>query len=400
VDLRRAIPVLAAACLLAAACPAPAAADPVVRFAERQLARTDAKVRHGAYPNYTLRSGRWHLTPPEAWTSGFFPGAMWLLYRHTGDPAWRRRAARRQAPLAGQRRNTTTHDVGFIVGTSYGVAARMTRRRRYRRVGLAAAASLASRFNPVVGATRSWGRRGRRFTVIVDNLVNIQLLLWGARHGGPESWREIARRHALTAVRDHVRPDGSTFHVVDYDASTGRVLRKRTKQGAHADSTWSRGQAWAIHGFAAAYRHTRDRRLLRAARRVSRWWMAHVPRDRVPFWDFDAPGVLPRTGPKPATFSARRRRPARDSSAAAIAASGLLDLARVEPRRGSARRFRRAALATLRSLSSRRYLARGRRSRSILLHGTGHYARGNADSGLIFGDYYFLEALLRARVGR
>jgi unsaturated chondroitin disaccharide hydrolase len=390
VDLRRAIPVLAAACLPAAACPAPAAAGSVLRFAERQLARTDAEVRHGAYPSYTTRSGRWHLTGPRAWTSGFFPGAMWLLYRHTGDPGWRRRAARRQAPLAGQRRNTVSHDVGFIVLSSYGTATRLTRRARYRRVALAAAGSLASRFNPVVGATRSWGRRGRRFTVIVDNLVNVQLLMWGARHGGPRVWREMAHRHSLTTLRDHVRPDGSTYHVIDYDARTGAVMRKRTKQGAHAGSTWARGQAWAIHGFATAYRHTGDRRLLVGARRVAGWWLRHVPRDGVPFWDFNAPRLLGSGPPFPA----------RDSSAAAIAASGLLDLARLEPRQRSARRFGRAALATLRSLSSPRYLARGTRSPSILLHGTGHFERGNVDSGLIFGDYYFLEALLRARRGR
>jgi len=255
--------------------------------------------------------------------------------------------------------------------------------------------------------------------VIVDNLMNIGLLFWGARHGGPQAWREMAHRHALTAVRDHVRPDGSTYHVVDYDQATGAVLEKRTVQGAHAESTWSRGQAWAIHGFAAAYRHTRDRRLLEGARRVARWWLRHVPKDGVPHWDFDAaavPGKAPRS-PAPAPASARRlwgfdvpagaRFPgvmlsaapalgARDSSAAAIAASGLLDLARLEPRPRSARRFRRTALAALRTLASRRYLARGSRARSILMHGTAHYDRGIADTGLIFGDYYFLEGVLRA----
>lgn len=380
--LRRAIPALAAASLLAAACPAPAAAGPVMRFAERQLARTHAEVRPGRFPNYTTRSGHWHTSNAAGWTSGFFPGELWLAHRWSGRRVWARRAARRQTALAGQASSSATHDVGFIVLTSYGAAWRATHESRYRRVLLRAGASLASRFNGRVGATRSWGRRGgRRFTVIVDNLMNIQLLFWGARHGGPAVWREMAHRHALTTLRNHVRPDGSTFHVVDFDARTGAVLRRRTKQGAADDSTWARGQAWAIYGLAASYGQTHDPRLLRGARRVARWWLRNVPSDHVPYWDFDARLPAPR-----------------DSSAAAVAASGLLDLARRETSRRNARRYKRAAVATLRSLASPRFLARGTRSRSILLHGTANEPRGSHDTGLVYGDYYFLEGLLRARL--
>lgn len=390
---------LATACLLSGAWPGAAAAGPVLEFAERQLARTDADVPRGSYPNHTRRSGRWQVTGPEAWTSGFLPGQMWLLYGHTRDPAWRGRAIRRQAALAGQAANTSTHDVGFIMLASYARAYGLTRRPAYRKLALRGAASLATRYNGAVGATRSWGPRERReFTVVVDNMMNIGLLLWAARHGGPQAWRTIAHRHALTTLRDHVRPDGSTFHVVDYDGATGLLLRKRTFQGAGTGSTWSRGQAWAIHGFATAYRHTRDRRLLRAARRVAGWWLAHVPRDGVPYWDFDATRLFIRAGFPGQVFSARPGDPPRDSSAAAIAASGLLDLARLEPDRRRARRSRRAAVATLRSLAGRDYLARGTRVRSILRHGTAHHSRGVLDTGLVFGDYYFLEGLTRARL--
>jgi len=292
---------------------------------------------------------------------------------------------------------TANHDVGFMALPTYARGWRLTRRPAYRRSALKAARFLASRFDRDVGATRSWGARDRRFTVIVDNLMNIELLFWGVRHGGPRAWRRMARRHALTTLRDHVRPDGSTYHVVDYDADTGAVLQKRTVQGASRESTWSRGQAWAIRGFAAAYRQTADARLLQGARRTAGWWLRHLPRDEVPFWDFDAPRLV-RGSAALAMSSAGLARPPRDSSAAAIAASGLLDLARLEPSPRRARRFRRAAVATLGSLSSRRYLARGARGRSILLHGTGDHERGTADRGLIFGDYYFLEALARARL--
>lgn len=388
-------PIAGAVVLTLAAVPPATAAEPVMRFAERQLARADAELSAGRYPSHTKPSGRWAATGPGAWTSGFLPGAMWLAYRHTRDPAWRRRAARRQAALAGQRLNTRTHDVGFIMVSSYVRAWALTRRPAHRRIALRAARSLASRYNRRVGATRSWGRRGtRRFTVIIDNLMNLQLLFWADRHGGPRAWLRMAHRHALTTLRDHVRPDGSTYHVVDYDGATGELLGKRTVQGAFAESTWSRGQAWAINGFATAYRYTRDARLLQAARRVARWWSAHVPAGGVPFWDFDAPSLpsarLAAAGPFRGELP-----PARDSSAAAIAASGLLDLARLDPEPGNARRFRATARSTLGTLASRRYQARGTRSRSILLHGTANHPGGLADTGLIYGDYYFLEALAR-----
>ncbi|MGI9082279.1 MAG: glycoside hydrolase family 88 protein [Thermoleophilaceae bacterium] len=393
-SLRRTIPTLAVVWLAAVACPAPAAAGPVMAFAESQLARTDANLAEGLYPSSTRRSGRWRVTGPERWTSGFLPGAMWLVYGQTGDRTWRLRAARRQVMLAGQRLNTSTHDVGFMFLPSYVTAWRLTRKPQYRRVALTAAGSLASRFNDAVGATRSWGQAGPRFRVIIDNLMNIELLFWGARHGGPPAWREMAYRHALTTLRDHVRPDGSTYHIVDYDTATGSVLQKATGQGADAESTWSRGQAWAIYGLTTAYRNTGDQRLLEGARRVADWWLRHVPRNGVPFWDFDAPALLRGTGlPAEGSFA-----PARDSSAAAIAASGLLDLARLEPRRARSRRFRRAAVATVRTLASPRYLARGTSTRSILLHGTADYGHGIANTGLIYGDYYFLEALTRAHL--
>ena len=392
-------PIVAAALLIALAAPPATAAGPVMRFAERQLARTDEELSVGRYPSHTKPSGRWAVTGPRAWTSGFLPGAMWLAYRHTRDPVWRRRAVRRQAMLAGQRLNTRTHDVGFVFLSSYVRAWALTRRPAYRRTALRAAGSLASRFNPRVGATRSWGRRGsRRFTVIIDNLMNLELLFWANRHGGRRAWSENAHRHALTTLRDHVRPDGSTYHVVDYDGATGHVLGKRTAQGAFAESTWSRGQAWAISGFATAYRYTRDARLLEAARRVARWWSTHVPPGGVPFWDFDAPSL---SSARLGALAPLQGEPAlaRDSSAAAIAASGLLALARLDPDRVSARRFRDTARSTLRTLSSRRYLARGTRARSILLHGTGNHPGGLADTGLIYGDYYFLEALSRLTSG-
>ena len=367
--------------VMAAAGPAPATAGPVTRFAEGQLIRTDREVRQARFPDFTTGSGAWHSKASPSWTNGFFAGSLWLAYERTGDPAWRRRAARRQAPLARQRPGVAAHDLGFIMLTSYGNGWRVTHRSRYRRVLLHAAGTLASLYSAKVGAIRSWGGHRRRFTSIVDDLMNIQLLFWAARHGGPRTWTRIARRDAITALRNQVRSDGSTYQIADYDSRTGSLIGHRSKQGASARSTWARGQGWAIYGLSAAYRRTHDRRLLRGARRVARWWLAHVPADGVPPWDFSAAAGSPR-----------------DSSAAAIAACGLLELARAERSRSAARRYRRAALEALRSLASGRYLATASRAHSILLHGTANRPAGNADTGLAYGDYYFLEGLRRARL--
>jgi unsaturated chondroitin disaccharide hydrolase len=373
---------------LGAAAPAAGASlDDTVRedleFAREQLAATAASVPADSYPARTAPSGVWVTTGAAEWTSGFFPGSLWLTYAATGDPYWRTEAEARQAGLRGQRRDTSGNDQGFKVLDSFGNGYRLTGQDSYRRVAVRAAESLASRFGPVVGATRSWGDRSSRdFTVIVDNLMNLELLFWASKHGGDPAWYGMGLSHALRTMRTHVRRDGSAFHVVDFNPGTGGVRRKRTRQGYAQGSTWSRGQAWAAYGFTMAYRETGDRRLLDTARRVADWFVDHLPPDSVPYWDFDAPRIPNEP---------------RDSSAAAIAASGLLELAALEPDPARAARYRGVAESIIASLSSERYLARGQPTQAILLHGTQDKPKGNFDTGLSFGDYYFIEALLRYR---
>jgi unsaturated chondroitin disaccharide hydrolase len=376
---------LAAGVLIVGTPAAHASLEDIVRddleLARERLAATAAAVPPGRYPAWTGPGGKWTTTGPKAWTSGFFPGTLWLAYGATGDAALRAEAERRLGGLEAQKRDTSGNDQGFKILGSFGHAARLTGDAAYRRVVVRAARSLASRFIPVVGATRSWGDRSSPgVRVIVDNLINLELLFWASKHGGDPAWYAIARSHALRTIRDHVRRDGSTFHVVDYRPESGAVERKGTRQGHARDSTWSRGQAWAVYGFTMAYRETGDRRLLDAARRVSDWFIDHLPPDRVPYWDFDAPGIPDAP---------------RDSSAAAIATSGLLELAALEPDPGRAAGYRDAAESIIASLSAPPYLAPEGVSQAILLHGTQDFPRGNFDTGLAFGDYYFLEALGR-----
>jgi unsaturated chondroitin disaccharide hydrolase len=378
---------LAAAALVAGAPPAHAAIDDTVRdgleFAEQRLRATAPALPADRYPAGTAATGAWATTGPRAWTSGFFPGTLWQLYGASGDPFFRTQGEARLGALESQRRDTSGNDQGFKLLGSFGNAHRLTGNDGYRRVVLRGARSLASRYGPVAGATRSWGRESSPdFTVIVDNLMNLELLFWAARHGGNPAWHAMALSHALRTMRDHVRGDGSTFHVVDYSPRNGRVKGKRTRQGHARDSTWSRGQAWAVYGFAMAYRETGDARLLDTARRVADWFIAHLPPDRVPYWDFDAPGIPGAP---------------RDSSAASIAASGLLELAVLEPDPARAEGYRDSAEATIASLSTPAYLGRGKPTQALLLHGTQDRPRDNFDTGLSFGDYYFVEALLRHR---
>jgi unsaturated chondroitin disaccharide hydrolase len=379
---RRLVAAAAASALVvpgaAAAQGPPASAEEALRFAGFQIERTAAQLPPERYPLNTNATGAWEHRSSGNWGSGFFPGSMWLLYQHTFDPAWKARAEHWQAPIERHKLNTSTHDVGFMIYSSYGNAYRLTGENAYRDVVLTAAKSLASRYSPTVGSIRSWNTQ-TGFRVIVDNMVNLELLFWAARHGGDPAWRDMALSHALRTRENHVRPDGSTVQIVDYDEVTGAVIGKTTKQGLNGDSTWSRGQGWAIHGFTTAYRETGDPRLLDTARRTADWFIAHVPADGVPAWDFAA------TAPDEP----------RDSSAAAVAASGLLELGRRDPNRGRAQRYLHAGRAILASLTSSAYLARGTASSAVLLHGTYTKPGGNFDTGLTWGDYYLLEALLR-----
>lgn len=365
-------------------------------LAARALDRAADQLRRSAdsldpgrgYPRSTGVDGRWTLTRPTAWTSGFFPGLLWLMYAHSGRPSWRARAARWTAPLAGVRHLTTTHDLGFILFDSFGLGYRLTGDPAYRDVVLAGSRTLARRFNSVVGAIKSWDtqgvhdrRRGWAYPVIIDNMMNLEMLFWSAAHGGDPAWRAIAERHAFTSLAAHLRPDGSTAHVALFDPVTGRLLRRVTWQGASDTSAWARGQAWAIYGFAAAYRATGRRAFLAGAQRAADYFITHLPADGAPYWDFRAPAIP---------------RAPRDASAAAVAASGLLLLAEGSGEGAAASRDREAAVRILTALCTRYESRPGSRSAAILLHGVGGYPQGSEiDVGLIYADYYFVEAVLR-----
>ena len=367
--------------------------DPVVEkrllahAAQRLADAADRLNPHDGYPRSTGPDGRWQLDDADNWTSGFFAGSLWLMDEQTGDPVWRRRAERWTAGLESQKTRTDTHDLGFMIFDSFGWQYQLTNDPHARDVAIQAARSLATRFNPTVGAIKSWDvdpndpqTPGWRFPVIIDNLMNLQLLSWAAgQPGGDPAFAQLATRHALTSTRVHLRPDGSTAHVALFDPVTGAFQRQETWQGQSATSTWSRGQAWAIHGFTDAYRESMRPELLDAAQRAADWHLARLPADRVPYWDFEAPDIP---------------RAPRDASAAAIAAAGLAELGRLTAgERGAG--YRRAAQDILASLAAN-YLTLGTPNQAVLAHSVGSFRQDSeVDVGLVYADYYLLEAINR-----
>ena len=362
-----------------------APADPVSRafaFGRQQLLATTRRIADTRYPDYTYMDGVWITTEAKGWTSGFFPGSLWLAYEQTGDPDLLGAAKRWTANLEEQQWNTSTHDVGFMIFSSYGNGYRLTGDNKYRQVVLNAAASLASRYSPTVGSIRSWNSGPNEFKVIIDNMMNLELLFWAAKNGGKQEWYDMAVSHALKTRANHIRADGTHYQIVIYDPKTGTVKGRDTHQGYNVESTWSRGQAWAIYGFTVAYRETNDVRFLDTARAAADFYIANLPDDQVPYWDFEAPGIPDEP---------------RDSSAAATAAAGLLELSGLDPDANRRGRYREAGELAVEALVSPAYLAEGSGNQAILLHGTPNWNRDRFDTGTIYGDYYLLQAMLRYR---
>jgi unsaturated chondroitin disaccharide hydrolase len=339
----------------------------------------------GSLPR-TFEHGKLVTTTARDWTRGFFPGSLWYLFEATGDARWRSEAERFTALLESDQHNNWTHDVGFILNCSYGNGLRLTGNTTYKPILLNGARALSTRFSAKVGSLLSWNpRNGWTFPVIVDNMMNLELLIWAAHEDPTGPFRDIAIRHADTTLANHFRPDGSSVHVVDYDPATGRVKTRVTHQGIADDSAWARGQAWGLYGYTLMYRETKEPRYLAQAQKIAAFIMNHprLPADKVPYWDFDDPKIP---------------HAPRDSSAAAIISSALLEL-RTYVAAGDAARYAAFAEAQLRSLCSPAYLAEpGTNGGFILKHATGNHPKNSeVDTPLNYADYYFLEALLRAR---
>jgi rhamnogalacturonyl hydrolase YesR len=333
----------------------------------------------------SAKSGTVRTVNTSDWTSGFPAGSFWLLYERTKDQAWRTAAETFTAALMSQQTRTDTHDVGFIINSSFGNGYRLTQNAAYKPVIITAAGSLASRFNAKVGCTRSWDFGSWMFPVIIDNMMNLELLFRATALGGDAKLAMIGTTHAATTRMNHFRADASSYHLVDYNPTTGAVIKKQTNQGLADESAWARGQAWGLYGFTMSYRETKDASFLDQATRIADFYTqsSRMPADGVPYFDFDA--IIRDDVPD-----------YRDASAGAIAASGLFELAKYASG-AAAENYRAFAIKVVRSLSSTAYrAASGTNSQFLLMHSVGNYPQNDEiDVAINYADYYYLEALGR-----
>ncbi|MDP4240377.1 MAG: glycoside hydrolase family 88 protein [Bacteroidota bacterium] len=319
------------------------------------------------------------------WCSGFYPGSLFYLYELTGDTVLYQEANRLLVPLAKEQFNVTTHDLGFMMYCSFGNANRLHATPEYKQTLLNSARSLASRFNPTVGCIKSWDSKPGDFLVIIDNMMNLELLFWATKVTGDSTYAKIAITHANTTMKNHFRPDYSSYHVINYNPQTGVVQQKRTAQGYSDGSAWARGQAWGLYGFTVMYRETHNPKYLKQAMHIAGFILHHprLPKDMVPYWDFDAPNIP--MAP-------------RDASAAAVMCSALLELQQYAPRKLS-ETYLKAAETMFNSLSSDIYRAKpGKTGGFILDHSTGNLPNhSEVDVPLSYADYYYLEAMKRMK---
>ena len=320
------------------------------------------------------------------WTSGFFPGSLWYLYEYSKDVKFRNAAGEMTARIEKEKDNTGTHDLGFMLYCSFGNGLRLTSNESYREVLLTGAKSLITRYHPNIGCIQSWNsRRGWQCPVIIDNMMNLEFLMWAFKITGDSTYYKICTSHSDTTMKNHYRLDFSSYHVVSYDTITGRVETKQTAQGYADESSWSRGQSWGLYGYVVMYRETGLQRYLDQAVNIAEFLINHpnMPEDKIPYWDYNAPEIP----------DAKR-----DASAGAIMASALIELSGMvsEP---AASRYLGVAETQLRALASPAYRAKkGENGNFILMHSVGSLpAKSEVDVPLSYADYYFIEALLRYR---
>lgn len=344
---------------------------------------TLAKKKNQVSPR-TVENGKLTMVVSRDWTSGFFPGELWFFYEQTKNKKWLELAKVYTEKVKKEQFNTGTHDLGFMIYCSFGNGYRLTGDTAYRSVIIQAAKSLSKRFNPVAGVIRSWDHNKQqwKYPVIIDNMMNLELLFEATKLTGDSSFYKIAVTHANTTMKNHFRPDFSSWHVVDYDVETGKVIKKETAQGYSNESAWARGQAWALYGYIICYRETKDPAYLKLANSIAHLILNNpsTPKDGIPYWDYNDPNI-PNVS--------------KDASAAAITSSALFELAGYSPKNSG---YEAAARKILNSLNKSYTSKPGENKGFILAHSTGHRpANSEIDVPINYADYYYLEALMRSK---
>ncbi|MCS3529324.1 glycoside hydrolase family 88 protein [Chryseobacterium sp. JUb7] len=355
------------------------------QFAEKQYKYLMKAIPNDKMPQSYNASEKKVVTKDISWwCSGFYPGSLWMIYEQTKNKDIRKEAERALSIIESNKTFTRDHDLGFMMFCSFGNAYRITKKPEYKETILTSAESLSTRFYPGMQAILSWDKMADfKGPVIIDNMMNLEMLIWAAQNGGSKKLEDISVAHANTTMKNHFRPDYSSYHVIDYNKNTGEVLSKKTFQGYADSSAWARGQGWALYGYTMMYRFTKDEKYLNQAKNIAKFILSNptLPEDKIPYWDFNDPKIpnVPR-----------------DASAAAIIASALLELGQYT--KGSENKnYVETAEKMLISLSGEKYQPKlGENGGFLLMHSTGALPlHSEIDVPLIYADYYFLEALKR-----
>ena len=365
----------------------------LIQSAEKQLeyalectnkALQETKKQGMVVPRSTEKNGDLRLIGSRDWCSGFFPGSLWYMYEFTGDIKWKELANEYSLRIEKEKFDTTNHDVGFKMFCSFGNGYRLTQNSAYRDILFQSAETLSKRFDPTVGAIRSWdwNKDVWKYPVIIDNMMNLELLFWVAQESGDSTYYRIADTHAMTTLKNHFRADHSSYHVVDYDPETGEARLKQTHQGFNDNSTWSRGQAWGLYGFTMAYRFTKNELYLKKAKDIADFLFSHpnLAEDLVFYWDMNDP-TIPNAP--------------RDASASCITISALFELCEYLP--DQKEHYLALARKVLSNLSDNYRAPLQSNHGFLLLHSTGHLpGNDEIDTPICYADYYYLEALRRS----
>jgi rhamnogalacturonyl hydrolase YesR len=329
-----------------------------------------------------ISTGVYKKVKSKDWTSGFFPGTLWQIYQLTGEVKYKEKAAVWNAFIEKEKYNGTTHDIGFKVYGSFGKGLAVENNEKYKKIIVKSAQTLISRFNPKIGAIRSWDHSKELFDypVIIDNMLNLELLFEASKITGDPTFKNIAIKHANTTLKNHFRKDNSCYHVVDYDTISHGVRKKATFQGFNDESSWARGQSWAVYGFTMCYRYTQNKEYLKQAEATANYYInnKNMPEDGITYWDFKDTSIP--NAP-------------RDASSAAVMASALIELYHFTNNKS----YLDYSNKVINSLSSDKYLLNNSVKAPFLLdHSTGNWPKKDEiDQPINYADYYFLEAIIR-----
>jgi unsaturated chondroitin disaccharide hydrolase len=354
-------------------------AKQVFDFAGKQL-RHLVETHPDLFPMYTM-GGKWKHGG-EAWTNwceGFLGGQLWLMYRYSGEEYWRQKAEHYSRLIEHRKTDRNVHDLGFLFWSTWKRWYDLTGDRAVQQIVIEAGRTMALRFQEKGRYLRSFVAQDSLF---IDIMMNVGIIFYAAQETGDQGLLRVATEHCLTTRKVLVRGDGSTSHEGIFDLSTGEFLKQSTHQGWRNDSSWARGLAWALYGFGTVYSFTRDPRFLQTAELCAQFYIEHTPEHGVPPNDWDQPNPT---------------RPY-ESSAAAIAASGLWNLSRLSGDGVRARFYREVAERILRTLTTPEFLAVETPGwEGILKHGAYHERKGlGVDESVMWGEYFFLEAMSKA----